>query len=326
MIPAGVSAILLLAGAVLVCGAIRKKHAAAGMADTAYDTDAVKTGTVLWNGRSYQYNEHLSNFLFLGIDHEELADTSAGAADAGQSDAVFLASWDRVTGDMTLISIPRDTIASYAFYAPGGERIGTVKDHLSLAYAYGDGKHESCRITADAVSELFYGLPIQGYCAVGLEALPVLSRYVGAVTVTVPNDGLESKYPEYQEGTAVVVDEENIEAFVRYRDIGVSQSALLRLERQEAFLKACMEQAKERFREDAGFVTRMYTALEPYMVTNMSADQFAGMAESAAEGKSPEKWRLPGEGGTDADGFDEYLADDEALYEKIIETFYIEAE
>lgn len=326
MIPAGVGMAVLIIGMFLVCGAIREKGIVSETSESVYDMEDMASEGILWNGRVYQYNEHLSNFLFLGIDNEKLADTSAGNADGGQSDAIFLLSWDRVDGHMTLISIPRDTITNYDFYSPGGENIGTVRDHLSLAYAYGDGKHESCRMTEDAVSNLFYGLSIQGYCAVSLGALPVLAENMGEVRVTVPNESLEEEYPDYKKGAEVIINADNIEMFVRYRDIRVGQSALLRLERQEAFLKACAERAEEKFREDAGFITRIYTELAPYMVTNIGTDQFARLMESAAGGGKLEKWTLPGEGTVGEEGFDEYHVDDEALYEKIIETFYIEAE
>lgn len=62
--------------------------------------------TVTWQGTTYKYNDHLSNFLFLGIDTREKAETETGSADAGQSDALYLISWDRVDNQVTLISIP----------------------------------------------------------------------------------------------------------------------------------------------------------------------------------------------------------------------------
>ena len=203
--------------------------------------------------------------------------------------------------------------------------MGTVTDHLSLAYAYGDGKHGSCRNTADALSNLFYGLPIQGYCAVSLNALPILMEGMDDLTVTIPNSSLEGKYPEYKEGTELILNGENVEAFVRYRDITVSQSALMRQERQETFMKAYMEKANERFQEDPGFVTRLYTKLESYMVTNMGNDQFVKLMEAASAGGRLEKWTVPGEG-IQGEKYDEYHVDDQALYEKIMETFYVEVE
>lgn len=124
------------------------------------------TDTITWKGEKYRYNDHLSNFLFLGIDTREKIETNVGHADAGQSDALYLLSWDRKENTITTISIPRDTITEVEAYGPGGESLGKSQDHISLAYAYGDGSYKSGELAKEAVSTLFYGLNIQGYCAI----------------------------------------------------------------------------------------------------------------------------------------------------------------
>ena len=114
------------------------------------------------------------------------------------------------------------------------------------------------------------------------------------------------------------------ETFVRYRDITVSQSAISRMERQEEYIRAFGEAATERFSTDPGFVTELYTALEPYMVTNIGTDQFLDIMEGISSGNTNEGWTVPGEG-SEGEMYDEYHVDDDALYQKIIETFYREA-
>ena len=61
------------------------------------------------------------------------------------------------------------------------------------------------------------------------------------------------------------------------------------------------------------------------MVTNMDNDQFASIMDSLASGSGTENWTVPGEG-TAGETYDEYHVDDDALYEKIIDTFYQPAE
>lgn len=331
MIPIAVCAVFAAAGGFMILQGMRNmEEAGTGYeaeasysAESAYDTDSPMPGTITWNGKEYRYNDHLSNYLFLGVDKEELVETKMGYLDAGQTDAIFLISWDRVEESLLVISIPRDTMTPYNYYGREEQELGRVKGHLSLAYAYGDGKHGSCELTVKAVSDLFYGLPIERYCAISLEALPVTMEEIGAVTVTVPNSSLEGKYPEYREGTTIMLDAGNVEPFIRYRDIEVSQSALTRLERQEVFLEAFMEQAERQFQEDPGFVTRTYEGLQPYMVTNAGADQFVKLMECLVRRGKPEHWTIPGTG-VEGELYDEYHVDEDALYEKMIETFYIE--
>lgn len=281
-------------------------------------------GLLSWKGKKYRYNEHLSNFLFLGVDTENRAETSVGSADAGQTDAIYLLAMDRLERKVTVISVPRDTMTQIEAYSLDGSSLGKTRDHISIAYAFGDGSHESCRLTKEAVSELFYGLQIEGYCSIGLEALPVLTRSVGSVEVTVPDESLEKAYPEFRKGAQVSLTEENTETFVRYRDVSAPNSAVSRMVRQQEYIKAFGRTARERYAEDPGFVAEMYLALEPYMVTNMGKDRFVSIMDSLSQGGTDTGWTVPGEAVPGAD-YDEYHVDDDALYEKIIETFYVEA-
>ena len=56
-----------------------------------------------------------------------------------------------------------------------------------------------------------------------------------------------------------------------------------------------------------------------------AAAAFQPLMESAAQGQTKEGWTIPGEG-VEGGMYDEYHVDDNALYEKMIETFYKEAE
>ena len=66
---------------------------------------------------------------------------------------------------------------------------------------------------------------------------------------------------------------------------------------------------------------KMYSDLEPYMVTNISKDQLLKITQSMTEAKEDTDWTVPGEA-VEGEDHDEYHVDDNALYEKMIETFY----
>ena len=287
------------------------------------ESEQLKGGKILWGGHVYEYNDHLSNYIFIGVDKEELVDTNVGSANAGQADALFLLSWDRVTGDVTVITIPRDTITTINTYGRDGTDMGPVEQQINLAYGFGDGKHKSCQFVKDAVSNLFYRIPIQGYCAVTLDALEEMGTILGDITVTVPNDSLVKKAPEMTVGAEVVIGAENLELFVRYRDIEVTNSALYRIERQHAFMKGCYENVLARFDKNPGIVADLYTGLSTYMVTNIGNDQFFKIMEGLAEGGNMTQWTVPGEG-VATDTFDEYHVDEDALFDMVLKSFFEE--
>ena len=319
VIIAGV-AVLAVAGLGYV--GIQKKKAAEATSAKA-TAEAEDSNTVTWQGKTYKYNQNLSNYLLLGVDKRTPAETRVGKADAGQADALFLLSLNRKTKEMTLITIPRDTMTDVESFDLEGKSLGKSKDHISLSYGYGDGGAESCKLTQEAVSNLFYGLPIQGYLAMNLDGIPQLAKSVGGLTVTVPNNSLEYEYPEFAEGAEVTLTEENTEVFLRSRDVDESQSAIYRMERQKAFLDAFSKKAKECSEQNAKFAANLFVAIKPYTVTNISEDRLMKLFQTADEGDGYIEWTVPGEG-TQGLSYDEYHVDDDAMYAKIMETFYQE--
>ena len=276
---------------------------------------------ITYKGKTYVYNDHLSNYLFMGIDTKGDMET-AESGDAGQADAVFLVSVDRVTKEMQVISIPRDTMTEIEMFSVSRKSLGLMENHINLQYAQGDGKTESCELMKTAVSKLLGGIPVHGYCSVNMDGIPVMTEAAGNVQVVIPDNSLEEVNPEFTEGAEVTLTKDNVEQFVRYRNTGREQSALVRQDRQKIFIEAYMKKAQEQYAKDASFVTGLYESMKPYMVTNIGNDLFVKLLSVAQEGKSSVH-TLPGKG-AQGEYFDEYRVDEEALQEMIISVFYRE--
>lgn len=312
--------VMALCGTLGTVGCQKKSTETSAKSDK---TDEESEPTIQWQGKKWEYNKNISNYLFIGVDTREQADTRVGRTDAGQADALFLLSVNRKSGAVTMISIPRDTMTEVESFDLEGNSLGTSTDHISLSYGYGDGGQKSCKLAQEAVENLMYGVPIQGFFALNLDGLPELSKSVGGITVTVPDDSLVNQHPEFTAGTEVTLDESNTEIFVRSRDTETSQSAIARLGRQKIYIRAFVDKAKELYAEDAGYAAKLYQALTPYMVTNISQDRLVKLVQSIDQDKGYEEWTIPGEG-VEGESYDEYHVDDDALYEQIIHTFYKE--
>ena len=258
--------------------------------------------TVEYQGATYKYNDHLSNYLFLGIDTRESVDTYQTQEDAGQADAIFVVSMDRATEKIKVLFVPRDSMTEIEVFNPSGKSLGMTTDHINIQYAFGDGRQKSCELMKTAVSNLLEGLPIQGYCSMNMDGIPVIT------------------YPEFKEGAVVNITGENAEKFVRYRDTDKTQSALVRQERQKTYLQALIQKAQEKAGEDAGFVTDLYDSIKSYTVTNMGNDVFAKLLTASGNGITDTE-TVPGEG-TQGKNFDEYHVDKDALSDLIISMFY----
>lgn len=322
-----IAAVLVICGvlavvAVFAAGIWKQQRKAHMETDSASVSSEENTSeSITYKGKTYVYNDHLSNYLFMGIDTKGDMET-AESGDAGQADAVFLVSVDRVTKEMQVISIPRDTMTEIEMFSVSRKSLGLMENHINLQYAQGDGKTESCELMKTAVSKLLGGIPVHGYCSVNMDGIPVMTEAAGNVQVVIPDNSLEEVNPEFTEGAEVTLTKDNVEQFVRYRNTGREQSALVRQDRQKIFIEAYMKKAQEQYAKDASFVTGLYESMKPYMVTNIGNDLFVKLLSAAQEGESSVH-TLPGKG-AQGEYFDEYRVDEEALQEMIISVFYRE--
>ena len=318
--------IILLAAAVLGItlglfgrtGIFRSEETRAESGTQGWTAEKASPDAIVYDGKTYVYNDHLTNYLLLGVDTKGSIQEEKTPGSAGQSDSIFLLSYDRVKETTVGLAIPRDTITQVESFTPGGKSIGFSPNHLNLQYAYGDGKRKSCELTSAAVSRLLSGLPIGGYAAINLDSIPKLTQLLGGVEVTVPDDSLAEKNPDFVKGNKVVLDETNTELFVRSRDIHERQSAIVRMNRQKVFLEAFGTKLAQEQQKDASTVTTVFETMKPEMITNMSNDIFVDLAAAEREGGIE---TIPGETGHEG-AYDVYRVDDAALYQMVLELFY----
>lgn len=281
---------------------------------------AADQNTVEYEENTYKYNDHLSNYLFMGIDSTEEVSEMESQQDAGQADSIYVVSLDRATEQVQVLSIPRDTITEIEVFNPSGTSLGMTDNHINLQYAYGDGKEESCELMKTAVSKLLHDLPIQGYYSMNISGISEIGKLVGDVEIVVPDDSLEEYDPYFKEGATVVINGDNVEEFLRYRDSGKSQSALVRQQRQKTYLKALVPKLQEKTQTNSSFVGDLLDDIQPYTVTNMGNDVFVKLL-NAAGNSTLETQTVPGEG-VEGQYYDEYHVDDDALYKLILSMFY----
>lgn len=101
---------VLIVAAVFGAGIWKKQTASPHLkkSENSVSMDQQEDG-ITYKGKTYTYNDHLSNFLFMGIDTRGEVENQE-TDNTGQADAIFLVSMDRVTEQIHVISIPRDTI------------------------------------------------------------------------------------------------------------------------------------------------------------------------------------------------------------------------
>lgn len=281
--------------------------------------------SIEFEGKTYHRNTFVKAILCMGIDRKEPLMEPAVSGAGGQSDGIFLIAQDTARDMVQILAIPRDTMTKIPLTDLSGNILGYDTQHLTLAYAYGDGREKSCQFMSQAVTELLGGLQIDGYIAVSMGALKPLNDAVGGVTVTIDDPEMEKRDPSFVPGATVTLMGDQAETFLRYRDTGKSQSAIDRLERQKSYITGYAAAMQKKAAREDGLALRLLETAAPYMVTDLSRDQYLDMTmaflNSSQQLRDGDIRILPGEG-VETKIYDEYLPDQEGITQMVLDLFY----
>ena len=294
------------------------------------DAETQPDGSILYEGDYYLYNGSLTNILIMGIDRRgEMSDVEAVLGESsGQADALALLSLDTDTGVSNLINISRDAMVDVDEFNIEGQYTGTVYEQVCLSYSTGDGGKLSATNTCNSVSRLMYGLPVNAYCAIDMDAIGPLTDLVGGVDVVCLDD-LSSRVEGWTEGTSIHLTGENAERYIRFRDKDnpdpeiATQSNNARMARQKQYITAFIAKAAQRIRKDPGFALTAFNSLRDYMVTDIDANEVTYLASlfvthDLTQGNMH---KLPGHS-EQGDPYIEYKVDNRELYPLILQLFY----
>lgn len=280
---------------------------------------------VTYNGEKYIYNENTVGLLVLGVDKESI-NKNEGYGANGQADSIFLAVLDTVTGKVRILQISREAMTDVRTYTADGNYAGTQKKQICLAYAYGKDGKESCQNTADAVSRMLYGMPINGFAAIDLAGLTALTDAVGGITL----DALETLdiggRKICTKGQKVTLDGYDATRYIRERGDDVNANNR-RMDRQKQFLKALVGRIGELLKKNPTRITGYYRTLKPYLVTDLDLTEITYLSSVWVEsgGGEVEYLSLPGET-VMGEKYVEFYPDQTALYENILAMFYTKVE
>lgn len=281
----------------------------------------IKDDIIYYNGHKYKYNKNMTSTLFMGIDKRSLEDTG-NVGEGGQADALFLMALDTETGKPTVFNISRDTMTDINVYDSLGQFVRTENKQICLSYAYGDGKQGSCKNTAVAVSRMFYGIPINSYVSIDLDAISILNDEVDGIELTVLEDLTETDSALIK-GKKVTLIGDQAETYVRTRNMKDVDANNQRMKRQQQYVTAYIQKTIDKTKESLSLPLDLYNCMEDYMVTSIDPAKVSFFAYTfLSNGFTPSDMvTVPG---TVAMGKDyaEFTVEQEPFYEMILDTFY----
>lgn len=282
--------------------------------------------TVIFDGKSYKRSSNVKAILCIGVDRSGSLQEKKTTGFGGQADGVFLIAHDTARNTLKVLMIPRDTMTNITFTDLSGNVLGKDIQHLTLAYAYGDGREKSCAYMSEAVSELLGGLSIDHYIAMDMDAISILNDAVGGVTVTIPSDGMEKTDASFVKGDQVTLKGKQAEKFVRFRDTQKNHSALYRMDQQQEYMLRFFKTVQEKAKSNSQVVPELFELIQEYMVTDMAKNEYLkiGVDVLSSGGIGSDDIRtLPGRGVATAK-YDEFYPDQDELQKIVLELFYRE--
>lgn len=287
----------------------------------AADSSLEERPMISYNGGWYALREDLETLLLLGVDkyEEELSDKTV-YRNQQQTDFMMLLVMDKKQNSYTAIHLNRDTMAKIPILSVNGAFVGYENAQLTLAHTYGSGGADSCRNSVKAVSEFLYGINIDHYIALTMDAVAVLNDAVGGVTVTLEDD-FSFLDPEMTAGETVTLKGNEALAYVRARGEMEDSSNLARMKRQQTYLYALYEALQSRAEADGSFLLETILEISEHMTSDCTIQELNDLAELTKNSEFLGIENTPGEA-VKGEKFMEFHADDNALSELVIRLFY----
>lgn len=272
---------------------------------------------ITYNGNFYRYNKDITSLLFLGVDKRTFEDENEEGT-GGQVDVIVMIAIDTKNRKMTMMAVPRDTIAEVALYTPSGHYSGMQNMQISMAYAYGDGKESSCDNTVSSVRRIFYNIPVKTYYALDLNGIAALNDAVGGIDVVSPET-----IGNFIEGESYHLVGKDAERFVRDRDKSQVDSSLKRLERQKVYAKSFLSTMTASIKKDITSAVGVFNESAPYSCTNLNAAKVSYLAKEVAFGGGMETVMesIPGKISYDGE-LARYDIDQKAFFEQFLSVYY----
>ena len=275
--------------------------------------------TLVRDGVEYFPRQDITVIMVLGIDRFGVIEPSNSYNNKGAADMISLLIFDEKAQVCNVLCLNRDTMLDMPVLGIGGKQAGTIYQQLALSHTYGSGLHDSCENTRNTVSDFLYGIEIDHYISMNMDAIRVLNDAVGGVSVNVVDDFSDID-PTITMGQITLTGEQAIH-FVRTRKDVADQTNISRMDRQEQYMDGFVEAFRSKQAQSTQFIVDAYEDVSDYIVTDCSVNAISGMMSRYAQYTVLDVISPEGEnvlGGT----YYEFHVDEEKLDSLILDLFY----
>ena len=275
--------------------------------------------TIVRDGVEYFPRQDITVLMVLGIDKLGPVEDSGSYNNSGLADVISLLIFDETNQNCRILQLNRDTMVNVRVLGIGGKYAGTTVGQLALAHSYGSGLEDSCENTRETVSQFLYGLHIDYYMSLNMDAISIMTDAVGGVKVEVKDD-FSAVDPTIQMGEMVLNGQQAIH-FVRTRKDVADQMNVTRMQRHREFMNGLLEALQSKLDTESGFALSTYESISPYIVSDCSGNVISSIADRYGDYPLVEIVSPEGEN-KQGDKYMEFYVDEEKLDELILRLFY----
>ncbi|MBQ4055148.1 MAG: LCP family protein [Clostridia bacterium] len=273
-------------------------------------------GEIEYGGNLYLPNRNLKSILLLGIDSTENPDEDR--SNSAQADFIVLLAVDHRAQSFSALHLNRDTMTDIREIDSNGKKYGEFSGQLALAHTYGSDEAMRCRNTVAVVEELLYGVEIDHYISMTMDAVPIINDSVGGVTLTLLDDFTHVD-PTYVKDSVVTLTGSDALTYVRERRALEDSSNLNRMERQKQYVGKLLERVNEVGIDQND--TDLLVELNECVTTDYSAQGITDVVEQLSGYEFKGAYSLEGEAAV-GDEFMEFYPDEDAMKKLIVDLFY----
>lgn len=281
--------------------------------------ETIASKTITRGDTAYFPRQDITTVMVLGIDQSGPVSDSEAYSNKGAADMVMLLIFDEKDQVCNILQLNRDTMLEMPVLGLGGKQAGTYYGQLALSHTYGTGLTDSCENTRQTLSDFLYGIRIDYYVSMNMDAIGILNDAVGGVTVDVQED-FSRVDPTIGKGIVTLNGQQAIN-FVRTRKNVGDQLNISRVQRQKDYMTGFVSAFRARQEAEEGFILSAYEAVAPYLVSDCSVNTISSMIERYEDYQINEIVTPEGENVLGEEYY-EFYVDEEALDSLILRLFY----
>ena len=231
-----------------------------------------------YGGAQWSPNPEVTTVLIGGVD--TVGKLNLSADDGGQVDVLMLLVINSGTKTIDVMQINRDTMTDITVLNENYVEIGKAHAQIALSHAYGNGGTVSAKNTVKSVEDLLYGIDIDKYIFVNMDAVEIINDFLGGIEVEVVDDfsAVDASIPK---GTVKLTGAQSL-SYLRARTGLEDPSNTARMARHREYMRSLFEAIRICVTNATDSPLELYNRIYDYVVTSLSSTELASIVANTA--------------------------------------------